>query len=38
VCPDVAGAGWRSALVHGVLHLIGYDHGAEMTAREAEYA
>ena len=38
VCPDVAGAAWRSALVHGVLHLIGYDHGAEMTAREAEYA
>jgi probable rRNA maturation factor len=38
VCPDVAGVEWRSALVHGVLHLIGYDHGAEMTAREAEYA
>ncbi|MGZ8694040.1 MAG: rRNA maturation RNAse YbeY [Gaiellaceae bacterium] len=23
-------------LVHGLLHLLGYDHGAAMTAREAE--
>ncbi|HEV8251289.1 MAG TPA: rRNA maturation RNase YbeY [Gaiellaceae bacterium] len=38
VCPDVAGDEWRSALVHGLLHLVGYDHGADMTAREAEYA
>jgi probable rRNA maturation factor len=38
VCPDVAGDEWRGALVHGLLHLVGYDHGAEMAAREAEYA
>jgi len=38
VCPDVAGDEWRGALVHGLLHLLGYDHGADMTAREAEYA
>ena len=38
LCPDVTGAEWRGALVHGLLHLLGYDHGAEMTAREAEYA
>jgi len=38
VCPEVAGEAWRGALVHGLLHLLGYDHGAEMTAREAEYA
>jgi probable rRNA maturation factor len=38
VCPDVAGPEWRGALVHGLLHLLGYDHGADMAAREAEYA
>jgi probable rRNA maturation factor len=38
VCPDAAGDEWRSALVHGLLHLLGYDHGAEMAAREADYA
>jgi probable rRNA maturation factor len=34
VCPQVVGAAWRPALVHGLLHLLGYDHGDEMTARE----
>jgi ssRNA-specific RNase YbeY (16S rRNA maturation enzyme) len=24
--------------VHGVLHLLGYDHGPEMEAREAQSA
>jgi probable rRNA maturation factor len=38
VCPDVAGEEWRGALVHGLLHLVGYDHGSDMAAREAEYA
>jgi probable rRNA maturation factor len=38
VCPDIAGPEWRGALVHGLLHLLGYDHGADMAAREAEYA
>jgi probable rRNA maturation factor len=38
VCPQVAGDDWRRPLVHGVLHLLGYDHGAEMEAREAELA
>jgi probable rRNA maturation factor len=35
VCPDVVGDEWRAPLVHAVLHLVGYDHGAEMEAREA---
>ena len=35
VCPDVVGAEWRLPLVHAVLHLVGYDHGAEMEEREA---
>jgi probable rRNA maturation factor len=38
LCLDVAGEEWRGALVHGLLHLVGYDHGADMAAREAEYA
>ena len=38
LCPAVVGEAWRAPLVHGVLHLLGYDHGAEMEAREREYA
>jgi probable rRNA maturation factor len=36
LCPQVVGDAWRQPLVHGLLHLLGYDHGAEMEAREAE--
>ena len=35
VCPQVVGDDWPAPLVHAVLHLVGYDHGAEMEAREA---
>ena len=35
LCPQVVGERWREPLVHGLLHLVGYDHGAEMEAREA---
>lgn len=38
VCPQVVGEAWRAPLVHALLHLVGYDHGAEMAAREAELA
>ena len=34
ICPQVVGEAWRAPLVHAVLHLVGYDHGAEMEARE----
>jgi len=34
LCPSVVGDDWREPLVHGLLHLVGYDHGAEMEARE----
>jgi probable rRNA maturation factor len=37
VCPQVVGAEWRRPLTHGVLHLLGYDHGDEMETREATY-
>ncbi|HET8894431.1 MAG TPA: rRNA maturation RNase YbeY [Gaiellaceae bacterium] len=38
VCPQVVGEEWSAPLVHAVLHLVGYDHGDEMSAREAELA
>ena len=38
ICPQVVGDAWRGPLVHGLLHLLGYDHGAEMEAREAALA
>jgi probable rRNA maturation factor len=34
LCPQVIGEEWRWPLTHGLLHLLGYDHGDEMSARE----
>jgi probable rRNA maturation factor len=36
LCPQVVGEGWEAPLVHGLLHLLGYDHGPEMERRESE--
>ena len=38
LCPEVVGERWREPLVHGLLHLLGYEHGDEMTEREQAYA
>ncbi|HEU4448920.1 MAG TPA: rRNA maturation RNase YbeY [Gaiellaceae bacterium] len=38
LCPQVVGEAWRPPLVHGLLHLLGYDHGAEMERRERTHA
>jgi probable rRNA maturation factor len=34
LCPQVVGDAWRGPLVHGLLHLLGYEHGTEMEGRE----
>jgi probable rRNA maturation factor len=36
LCPQVVGDEWRWPLAHGLLHLLGYDHGDAMSEREAE--
>ena len=38
LCPQVVGEAWRQPLVHGLLHLLGYDHGDEMEERERMHA
>jgi probable rRNA maturation factor len=37
LCPQVVGDRWREPLVHGLLHLLGYEHSAEMDEREAAW-
>src|ERR671935_423737 len=27
ICPQVTGQAWQAPLVHGILHLVGYEHG-----------
>jgi len=34
ICPQVVGDDWRWPLVHGILHLLGFDHGEAMETRE----
>jgi probable rRNA maturation factor len=38
ICPQVVGDAWRGPLVHGLLHLLGYEHGTEMERRERIHA
>ena len=35
LCPQVTGKAWRGPLGHGLLHLLGYEHGPEMQGRES---
>ena len=37
ICPQVVGEAWCGPLVHGLLHLLGYEHGDEMEQREAAH-
>ena len=37
LCPEVVGDDWRWPLVHGLLHLLGYEHGEAMEEREAAH-
>jgi probable rRNA maturation factor len=37
ICPAVVGHAWRRPLAHGLLHLLGYEHGPDMEAREEAY-
>jgi probable rRNA maturation factor len=34
ICPEIVGEGWRWPLAHGLLHVLGYEHGDTMEARE----
>jgi probable rRNA maturation factor len=36
LCPQVVGKNWRWPLTHGLLHLLGYEHGDAMETREEE--
>jgi probable rRNA maturation factor len=38
LCPEVVREEWRGPLVHGLLHLLGYEHGDAMEARERAYS
>jgi probable rRNA maturation factor len=38
LCPQVVGAEWQRPLVHGLLHLLGYEHGDGMEEREEVHA
>jgi probable rRNA maturation factor len=37
VCPQAIAGDWRGPLVHGLLHLVGHDHGDAMERRECTY-
>lgn len=36
ICPQVVGDEWQWPLVHGILHLLGFEHGDAMERREQE--
>jgi probable rRNA maturation factor len=38
ICPQIVGEAWQRPLVHGLLHLLGYDHGTAMSELEDAFA
>jgi probable rRNA maturation factor len=38
ICPQIVGDAWQRPLVHGLLHLLGYDHGTAMSELEDAFA
>jgi len=38
LCPAVVGGAWHRPLAHGLLHLLGYEHGPTMEERMEAYA
>jgi probable rRNA maturation factor len=38
ICPQIVGESWQRPLVHGLLHLLGYDHGTAMSELEDAFA
>jgi probable rRNA maturation factor len=38
VCPQVVGDEWQRPLVHGLLHLLGHEHGPTMEALEEAWS
>jgi len=36
ICPQVVGDEWQWPLVHGILHLLGFEHGDAMERREQQ--
>jgi probable rRNA maturation factor len=38
ICPQIVGQAWQRPLVHGLLHLLGYDHGTAMSELEDAFA
>jgi probable rRNA maturation factor len=37
LCPQLVADDWARPLAHGLLHLLGYEHGDEMQAREVQF-
>ena len=37
ICPNMARGRLNETLIHGVLHILGYEHGKEMESKQKSY-